>query len=297
MLAFGAPEQADTGKGGPRLVQVGRISVVAWPAELPLAIELGELADGPARWPGLGRRDPDPLRIIVVPDSRKLAELSGGRAPAWGAAVALPATRTILLRADAGDLPETLRHELAHLALREAVRVRLPRWFDEGYASYAAGEWNRLDALTINLAVARGAVPELSALDDALRGNAPAAAVSYALAMSAVIDLARRNPTGTLDPLIGLLEQGESFETAVRRTTGLNAARFAAEWRRGIRRRFGFVTWMAAGGAWALIAIVVLVAARYRRIADRPRRQALDEGWVVAEDEPGPDLDRTADDE
>ena len=274
------------------MVQVGVISAVAWPAQLPLAIELASLADGPATWPGLGRREPRPLRLIVVPDQRRLAEMSGGRAPAWGAAIALPDARTILLRADAGDLPETLRHELAHLALREAVRVRLPRWFDEGYASYAAGEWNRLDALTINLAVARGAVPELSALDDALRGSAPTAAVSYALAMSAVIELARRNPTGTLDPLIGMLERGEPFETAVGRTTGLNAARFAAEWRSGIRRRFGIVTWMAAGGAWAVVALAVLAAARWRRIADRPRRAALDEGWVVPEDEPPPDLDR-----
>ena len=39
-------------------------------------------------------------------------------------AIAVPGARTILLRADEGELARTLRHELAHLALHEAVAVR-----------------------------------------------------------------------------------------------------------------------------------------------------------------------------
>ena len=77
--------------------------------------------------------------------------LTAGRAPSWGAAIAVPGARTILLRADEGDLSRTLRHELAHLALHEAVAVRVPLWFDEGYASWAAGEWDRLGTLELNL--------------------------------------------------------------------------------------------------------------------------------------------------
>jgi len=52
--------------------------------------------------------------------------------PGWGAALAFPESRTIVLRADAGDLERTLRHELAHLALHRQIRVRVPLWFDEG---------------------------------------------------------------------------------------------------------------------------------------------------------------------
>ena len=56
---------------------------------------LAEAADRPAEWPGLGRRDPSPMRIVVVPDARRLAELTGGRAPSWGVAIAVPGARTI----------------------------------------------------------------------------------------------------------------------------------------------------------------------------------------------------------
>lgn len=254
---------------------------------------LAEDADRPMSWPGLGLRDPGPLRLIVVPDQARMRELSGGRAPSWGAGVALPGSRTILIRADARDPAQTLRHELAHLALRRAIRSRTPLWFDEGYASFASGEWDRLDALALNLTVVRGAVPELAELDGALRGRAPAAEASYALAMSAVLELARRHPDGTLEPLVELLARGVPFEDALQRTTGLNPGQFAVAWREGVRQRYGILTWLAAGGLWAVVALAVLGASWLRRRADRPRRRALDQGWVIVEDPPADELDRS----
>jgi len=258
---------------------------------MKLAIALAERADAPAVWPGLGRRATEPLRLIIVPDAARMRQLSGGRAPAWGAGIALPGSRTIMVRADAQDPLTVLRHELAHLALRRAVRVRLPRWFDEGYAAYAAGEWGRLEALKLNLSVVRRGTPELAELDGALRGRSPAAEASYALAMSAVMELARRNPTGSLDPLMALLSGGEEFNAAVVRTTGLTEGRFAAEWRRSVHRRYGLLSWMLAGGLWAAVAIGVILAAAARRRADRPRRRALDDGWVIPDEEVSPELD------
>ncbi|HEX2218107.1 MAG TPA: hypothetical protein VHG35_04840, partial [Gemmatimonadales bacterium] len=126
------------------------------------------------------------MRLVLVPDGRRLDSLTLGRAPRWGAAVALPSLRTIVLRADGQDLPRTLRHELAHLALHERVEVRVPLWFDEGYAGWAAGEWERLGVLELNLAVARGALPDFRALDGALRASETSADAAYALAYSAV---------------------------------------------------------------------------------------------------------------
>jgi hypothetical protein len=275
-------------------VQVGRVTVVAWPAQRTIAADLAALADRPAEWPGLGRRDPGPLRLIVVPDGRLLDSLTAGRAPSWGAAVALPGARTILLRADQGDLVRTLRHELAHLALHQAVPVRVPLWFDEGYAAWAAGEWDRLGGLELNLSVVRGAIPTLTGLDGALRGSASSADAAYALAVSAVTELARRNPTGTLTPLLDHLRAGEDFEAAVLATTGLNLSRFEQLWQQQVRRRYTLGNWLVAGGGWLVMAVLVLVLVRRRRRADRGRRAALDDGWdVEPETEEGPELDPT----
>lgn len=276
-------------------MQVGRVTVVAWPAQREVARALARAADQPAEWPGLGVRDPGPLRLIVVPDGKTLDSLTSGRAPTWGAAIALPGARTILLRADQDDLLRTLRHELAHLALHEAVPVRVPLWFDEGYAAWAAGEWERFGGLELNLAVVRGAIPSLTELDGALRGSASTADAAYALAASAVTELAHRNPTGTLAPLLGRLERGEDFETAVLATTGLTLGRFEEAWRRALRHRYTLGQWLIAGGGWAVVGLVVLWLVHRRRRADRVRRAALDVGWVVEPDAPeaeeGPELD------
>jgi hypothetical protein len=270
------------------------VTAVAWPAQVGLATELAREAGRPADWPGLGRKVPGPLRLILVPDARRLDSLTSGRAPHWGAAIALPASRTILLRADGEDLFRTLRHELAHLALHEAVSVRVPLWFDEGYAGWAAGEWDRLGSLELNLAVVRGAIPDFESLDGALRGSASTADAAYALAVSAVAELARRNPTGTLDPLLSRLEAGTDFGVAVRATTGLPLGRFEEEWQRATRRRYSVGTWLIAGGGWLVLALIVLGLRRVRRRADRVRRAALDVGWDVGpEDAPGTELDPT----
>jgi hypothetical protein len=270
------------------------VTVVAWPGQLGLAIDLAKRAGQAAVWPGLGRQDTGPLRLILVPDGRRLDSLSAGRAPAWGAAVAVPGARTILLRADNDNLYGTLRHELAHLALHQAVPVRVPLWFDEGYASWAAGEWERLSGLELNLAVVRGAVPDLRELDGALRGSASTADAAYALAVSAVTELARRHPSGTLAPLLGRLRAGTDFEAAVRATTGLSLAQFEREWRRTLRRRYSLATWLLAGGGWAVLALTLWALLQHRRSADRVRRAALDQGWEVPAESATPtELDRT----
>jgi hypothetical protein len=268
--------------------------VVAWPGQMGLAIDLAKRAERPTEWPGLGLRDPGPLRLVLVPDGRRLDSLSAVRAPSWGAAVAVPGARTILLRADNEDLYETLRHELAHLALHQAVTVRVPLWFDEGYASWAAGEWDRLSGLELNLAVTRGALPDFRTLDGALRGSASTADAAYALAVSAVTELARRHPTGSLDPLLQRLRGGEDFEASVQATTGLSLSQFEREWRRSLRRRYSLVTWLLAGGGWAILALSLWILLQHRRNVDRVRRAALDEGWEVeAESGAPPELDRT----
>ena len=267
---------------------------MAWPEQLRLATDLARRAAEPTDWPGLGRRSPGPLRLIVVPDARRLDSLSAGRAPGWGAAVALPGERLVLLRADLDDVYRTLRHELAHLALHEAIDVRVPLWFDEGYAAWAAGEWERLGGLELNLAVVRGAVPDLAGLDGALRGSASTADAAYALAASAVTELARRNPSHTLTPLLDLLRAGQDFEIAVQRTTGLTLGQFDVEWRRSLRQRYNLANWILAGGGWGVLTLVLWFLLRRRRAADLPRRAALDEGWEIPpEDAATSELDRT----
>jgi hypothetical protein len=289
LLATATAAQAQT---QPTVVRVGSVTAVAWPGERELARTLAEIAARPTQFPGLGAFQPGPLSIIVAPNRAAIDSITGHRAPSWGVGFADPGSRSILLRADAPDVHRTLRHELAHLALHDRVRVRVPLWFDEGYAGWAAGEWSRLGGLELNLAVARGAVPELRALDGELRRSPGSVGPAYALAMSAVLELARRHPDGRLDPLLNRLAAGDEFATAVRATTGLSLTGFEDAWRRSVRSRYTVATWLVAGGIWAVVATAVLALGFWRRRRDRGRRAALDEGWPLPDPEGPPDDER-----
>lgn len=258
---------------------------MAHPSRLALAIALAELADRGAEYPGLGHREPRPFRLIIAADRDEWQRLTRGRLPMSGAGAALPGLRTIIVRGDLPNPRQVLRHEMAHLVLHDELRTRVPRWFDEGYATIAAGEWNRLAALGLHWRVATGRTPDFRTLDGALQSGADSDA-AYGFAATAVGELARRNPEGSLDPLMARLAAGTPFEEAVLATTGLALGRFEVTWQRAVRRRYGLVTWLAAGGLWVILASLPFLLLWPRRRRDAVRREALDAGWVIpGEDE------------
>lgn len=255
---------------------------------------LAEQAAVPVELPGIGRWDPDSLQLFVVDDAEALRTVSRGRAPSWGVGFALPATGTIMIRADAIDPAGALRHELAHLGLHSRIASRVPLWFDEGYAVVAANEFGRMLTLQLNLAVAIRGVGGLRELDRALRAGPGEAEAAYALAGSAVAHVLLLQPSASLDKLIGRLEAGEGFDTALLSTTGYDLPAFERSWRRQVRRRYGLFVWLMAGGWWALAGFGLVGFAALKRRRDAPRRAALDEGWPLPDTEEMDMLDRSS---
>src|SRR5581483_11958794 len=144
-------------------------TAVFYPSERRLAESLLRGAARDDSFPGLPRPQQRVL-LALAPDRARFREWVGPGAPEWGAAITFPDTRRIVMQGrsagtDAGDPAEVFRHELAHLALHEFLGDLPPRWFDEGYASYAAHEWTREDALSANLALAIKGTPTLDELD------------------------------------------------------------------------------------------------------------------------------------
>ncbi len=266
-------------------LQIGTITVITPASKVDIGTALGQAADQPHDWLGLGRMDVGQLTIAVAPDSATFARWSSGRAPAWGAGLMLPAAHLIVVRLDGGDPYQTLRHELAHVVLHRQVAGRIPLWFDEGYASLASGEYGRLAALRLNLTVVSGRVPDLRGLDGLLRGSGGDAEIGYALAASAVAELARRNPTHSLGPIMERLAGGMPFEEAVRTSTGLEIGQFDEAWHRRVRQEYNWIMWLATGGAWLIMTVVLTWGAASRRRREGPRRAKLDVGWTIPVDD------------
>ncbi len=267
------------------MVYVGRVSVVYWEGTEGSATAIGEMADAMNTWPGISGPPAGPIRIILAPNDRMFDSLTAGRIPEWGAAATFPATRSIIVK-PGPDFPRILRHELAHLALNAAAR-RVPRWFDEGYAARAAGEWDRLEALRLNFALLRGLVPSLREIDRALRGSyASEAEVSYALATSAVLFLERLGADRGLEPLIEQLGRTTDFDLALRTTYQITLGQFEELWRRDLKKRYGWLLFFTSFVVfWIFVALLLVALWSRRRLRDEGRREALNHGWVVPDDE------------
>ena len=182
--------------------------------------------------------------IAIAPDRDGFRALTGGAAPEWGAAVAFPESQRIVMQgqsagSDAGDPVAVLRHELAHLALHEALGGLPPRWFDEGYASYAAGEWGRDELLATNVALVLGPIPSLAGLDSGFYRGASTAAASYALAYRAVAELAALDPERGLALFFEHWRESRSLEQAVRLAYGITLPGFEQRWQSRTRLRYG----------------------------------------------------------
>jgi hypothetical protein len=241
----------------------GRFTVGAAPHDAVLARSLLSSAAARDSFPWL-RRPTARVLILIAPDRRRFAELIGPHAPEYGAAIAIPSEQRIVMQgsragSDAGDPLVVLRHELAHLALHEAMGDIPPRWFDEGYASFAAGEWGREEVITTNVALAWKGVPSLAALDYAFYGGAARASGAYALAHRAVVELAALDRERGLTLFFRYWRDSRDFDVAVRRAFTLTQAQFEERWRRLTRRRYGALAIFADFTIASVILLFLLV--------------------------------------
>jgi hypothetical protein len=261
-------------------LESSRFTVVAYPRDEQLAKSLLAAAVANDTFPGLARPS-ERVVIAIAPDRRTFREWIGPTVPEWGAAVAFPQSNRIVMQgraagSEAGNPIEVLRHELAHLALHEALGDVPPRWFDEGYASYAANEVGRDAVLGANLALLLRGMPPLDSLDLGFEGGSFRAEGSYALAYRAVAELAALDRERGLTLFFRYWKETGRFDRAVRDAYGITQARFEEIWQRRTRRRYGGLALFAdLSVAAAVTLFLVLPFYVVRRRRDRLRMAAL----------------------
>lgn len=276
------------GKAAPERLDEGRFTVVVYPSDLPLARSLLAHAARTDTFPGLPRPR-ERVLIAIAPDMRTFRDWAGPGAPEWGAAITIPDQRRIVMQgssagSDAGDPEQVLRHELAHLALHEYLDDLPPRWFDEGYASYAAGEWGRNDVLAPSVSLALRGVPPLDSLDREFYSGATRADAAYALSYRAVVAMAALDPQRGLALFFKYWKATRSIDLALRQAYGLTEAAFEQRWQHDARLHYGALAVFAnLTLAFLLVVVVVLPLYLVRRRRDRARLAALRAADEMAE--------------
>jgi hypothetical protein len=236
---------------------------------------------------GQGVLDRVLVRVARSPD--QMAELAPVGAPpfSYAAGMAYPSAHVILLALkapdtwEAPDLVELLRHELAHIALSDAVAGHhVPRWFDEGLAIHESGElpWARRLALA-DASLGRRLLP-LADLDGGFPSDRYEVNVAYAESADFVSFLLRDADRARFGSLIERVRAGAAFNRALEDAYGTDLRKLEYEWITEVGRRFGVVPALTGGGLlWTLI-VGLAVAAWVRRRKNAKEKLAR---WAAEE--------------
>lgn len=226
---------------------------------------------------------PPPIHVHLAATPAQFDSLTGGRAPEWGAGVAFPDAGVIVLpgyasdRGRTRDLPRVLRHELAHVALHRYLgNAPVPRWFSEGYATWAAGQLDADAAWLLRIAfITRRAPPIDSLALDWPRGVIDAR-VAYLLSASILEYLHAEGGDRALRIFFERWHDSRDFEDALRRTYGLTLGQLERYWGQSVRRRYGWLLFLAQSAVlWAIAAAIVIALYAVRRRRNRVRLARL----------------------
>lgn len=269
-----------------RSIEGVRARVWFAPRSAALAERVRDVLDAQARLPGLPDSIPAGVQAVLTHSPAAFDELTGGVVPEWRAGVAIPSLNLMVLPTGEGVLIvegeglRTLRHEWAHLGLGGYLGdLRIPRWFNEGYAQWASGGFDTFEAWRLRVLLAAGRAPPMDSLELGWPRGREEARVAYLLAASAVTYLLEAGGEPGLAVFLERWRSRRSFEAAFRETFGLTSSQFEGDWKRHVRRRYGWLYLLGHSAVfWLVLALVLLFMVRGRQRRNREKLARLRAG-------------------
>lgn len=225
-----------------------------------------------------------PIHVLLADEESRAAR----NTPHWISGYAYSALSRVVLFPERetsypdSSLDELLLHEVAHVLIHRAAGSReVPRWFNEGVAMLASGQWGIEDRSRLTLALVFARRPSVGTLDALFAGGSGQVHRAYALSGALVRELHRFAGPLVAARILRRISVGLEFDEAFLRSTGLSLAQFEE---RFWQRHSVWYRWLPVATSsltlWLGIAALALWAAKRRR----QRRQELERIWELEEE-------------
>jgi hypothetical protein len=237
----------------------------------------------------LGQPVLDRVEVRIAPSSSEMSRLAPALAPPpkYASGVAYPRLKLILLTmlaprgAEATDLDEVLKHELAHVALDEAVKGQhVPVWFNEGLAIGLSGEKSVDRHQTLWNATIRGTLIPFADLDRSFPADPSEVSVAYAESADFLRFLMRRSDEHRFRAMVERVREGRVFDRALADAYASDLRKLEFQWRSDVERRYSVIPVLAGGG---IIWVAVIAALGWGFMKKRRRAKAILAKWAEEE--------------
>ncbi len=229
-------------------------------------------------------RTPGEMATLAPPESPFPKEYAAG--------VAYPGLGLILLTIEplhpnsVHDLKEVFQHELAHVALHDALGGQhVPLWLNEGFAIHLSGESSLTRLQTLWTATISETLLPLTQLDYRFPNDIVQTPIAYAQSADVVRHLLRTRYNQRFMAMLHRVRGGQPFEKAMQdaygfQVYGIGANSLEDEWRREVAKRYSF--WpVLFSGSMLWIGVLGLFAVGYFK--NRNKQRLTLERWAVEE--------------
>ena len=139
------------------------------------------------------------------------------------------------------DFSATLRHELCHFAIAEAVTLGeqpVPLWFNEGVATWFSGRVNLRPPAVLPEMVAAGFIYPLDELTERFPASWQSMLLAYEQSEHAVEYLVEEHGDGVVRDIITGVARGASFDRSFSDAAGMSVSMFEVRWRKTLKADF-----------------------------------------------------------
>lgn len=224
----------------------------------------------------LGQTVLERVHVRLAEDAAEMKRLAPANAPypKYAEGVAYSRLGLILLTeqptntGQQHDLRTTFRHELAHVALYDALSGNhIPLWFNEGLAVHLSGENTFARVRALATAAVAGDLLPIADLDRRFPNDSVGVPLAYAQSADIVRFLLRTQDQERFRLLLSRVRRGQDFDRALSDAYGMDVYNLERSWLANLDDRFSFWPALFSGTViWTIGVVLVTLAWRRKRI-------------------------------
>ena len=216
----------------------------------------------------IGYDGPPIANIIISGSQKEFDEFTGNILPPWSEGSTDYSKSLIVLKSPSfsgstdRDIERTITHELTHFLIGAVIDPAIvPRWVNEGLATYLAGEETFSAKILLSRALFTKSLIQLNDAEDVLTFDGSKANLVYAESRSAVEFLKEIAGNEVIKVIFENMNSNNSFDRAFIEVTGLDILDFEIQFRRKIKSQYRYYFLAAVNDyIWFLIPVLLIFA-------------------------------------